>query len=67
MHDRKGKQIPLGDKVVIGSGISGVVVFSIDTNECSPAFLKDDWEYLSRGIMVQTENARLVHWETLSS
>ena len=41
MHDRKGKQIPLGDKVVICSGISGVVVFSIDTNECSPAFPKD--------------------------
>src|SRR6516225_8834805 len=38
------------DKVVIGSGISGV---SIDTNEYSPTFPTDDWEYLRRGIMVQ--------------
>jgi hypothetical protein len=61
MHDRKGRQIRLGDKVLIGSGMSGVVVFSIDTDEYLPGFPKDEWEYLGRGIMIQTESAGLIH------
>jgi hypothetical protein len=61
MHDRRGRQIRLGDKVAIGGGISGVVVFSIDTDEYSPGFPKDDWQYLGRGVMVQTETVGLVH------
>ncbi len=33
MLDAKGKLIRLGDRIGIGSGIDGVVVFSIDTDE----------------------------------
>jgi hypothetical protein len=54
-------EIRRGDKVVIGSGISGIVVFSINTDEYSPGFAKDDWQYLDRGGMVQTESAGLIH------
>lgn len=39
----------------------GTVVFSIDTDEFSSEFPKLDWEYLGRGIMVETEQAGLVH------
>jgi hypothetical protein len=61
MHDSKGRQIRLGDRLNIGGGIAGVVVCSIDTDEYSPNFPKDAWSYLGSGIMVQTERAGLVH------
>lgn len=61
MLDANGKVIGVGDRVTIGSGIDGVVVFSIDTDEFSLEFLKDDWNYLGRGIMVKTEQGGLVY------
>lgn len=56
----KGKQIRLGHRVMIAQHVKGVVVFSIDTDEYSAEFPKSDWEYLGRGIMVQTENDGLI-------
>jgi hypothetical protein len=47
--------------VSIGKTIDGVVVFSIDTDEFSTEFPKDEWIYLGRGIMVETERVGLVH------
>ncbi len=61
MLDADGKLIRLGNRIAIGGGMNGVVVFSIDTDEYSPEFPKDDWSYLGCGIMVQTEQAGLVH------
>jgi hypothetical protein len=62
MLDAKGRLIRLGDRVSIGNGIDGVVVFSIDTDEFSTEFPKDKWVYLGRGIMVETERVGLVHF-----
>jgi hypothetical protein len=62
----KGKQIRLGDRVLVANHVIGIVVFSIDTGEYSPEFPKADWEYLSRGIMVQTEGAGLIYIAELS-
>lgn len=61
MNDATGRPIRLGDKVAIGSGISGTVVFSIDTDEFAPGFPKAVWAYLERGIMVETEQAGLIY------
>lgn len=61
--DSKGKIIRLGDRVTLGGGVDGVVVFSIDTGEFSPSFPRDEWEYLGLGIMVQTKQTGLVHIE----
>jgi hypothetical protein len=61
MLDSRGQLIRLGDRVRLGGGVEGVVVFSIDTDEFSPAFPKADWEYLGRGIMVETAQAGLIH------
>jgi hypothetical protein len=57
----KTKLIRLGDRVLIANHVTGIVVFSIDTDEYSPEFPKEDWEYLGSGIMVQTENAGLIY------
>lgn len=61
MLDSKGRLIRLGDRVRLGGGIEGIVVFSMDTDEFSPAFPKAEWQYLRRGIMVETVQAGLVH------
>jgi hypothetical protein len=63
----KGKQIRLGDRVTVANRVTGIVVFSIDTDEYSPEFPKADWEYLGHGIMVRTENAGLVYIAELSN
>ena len=44
----KGKLIRLGDRVLIANHVIGVVVFSIDTDQYSPEFPKEDWEHLGR-------------------
>jgi hypothetical protein len=62
----KGKQIRLGDRVLVANHTTGTVVFSIDTGEYSREFPKADWEHLGRGIMVQTENAVLIYIAELS-
>jgi hypothetical protein len=62
----KGKQIRLGDRVMVANHVTGIVVFSIDTDEYSPEFPKADWENLGHGIMVQTENAGLTYIAELS-
>ena len=64
MLDRNGRPIRRGDRVTIGSGITGVVVFSIDTDEFSAEFPKEEWQYLGRGIMIRSEQAGLVHLGT---
>ena len=61
MLDRNGRQIRRGDRVRIGSGITGVVVFSIDTDEFSDEFPGQQWRYLGRGVMIRSEQAGLVH------
>jgi hypothetical protein len=66
MFEKKGKQIRLGDRVLVANHVTGVVVFSIDTDEYSPEFPEADWEHLGRGIMVQTENAELIYIAELS-
>jgi len=63
MLDANGIAIRLGHRVAIGGGIEGKVVFSIDTDEFSPAFPKADWDNLGRGIMIETDAAGLIHLE----
>jgi hypothetical protein len=62
----KGKQIRLGDRVLIANHVTGIVVFSIDTGEYSAEFPKADWEHFGRGIMVETENDGLIYIAELS-
>jgi hypothetical protein len=60
MRDADGTLIKLGHHLAIGSGLEGVVVFSIDSDEFAPDFAKAEWAYLGRGVMVRTDRAGLV-------
>jgi preprotein translocase subunit YajC len=61
MHDATGRLVRRGDRVTIGGGVDGTVVLSIDTDEFSVEFPKDEWDYLGKGILVRTEAAGFVH------
>ena len=64
MHDVNGQLIRVGDRLDVGHGWSiGVVVCSIDTGDYSPKHPKEQWGYLERGIMVETEKGGLIHYE----
>ena len=58
-----GTEARLGDRVQLSNGESGTVVFSIDTDEYSADFPKEQWNYLARGIMVKTDAGAFVHFE----
>ena len=53
----------VGDSVVDKTGLKGRVVANIDADEFSPDDPREQWAYLGRGIMVQTIEVGLVHYE----
>jgi hypothetical protein len=54
----------LGDTVVDRSGLKGRVVANIDRDEFSRECPKSEWAYLAQGIMVLTDEAGLVHYQS---
>lgn len=40
----------------------GVVVCSIDTDEYSADYQRDNWAHLEKGILVMSESAGLIHY-----
>ncbi len=64
MKDRNGIAIKLGDNVGIVNGETGSVVASIDTNEYTDDFSKDEWSYLEHGIIVRTDHGAVIHFES---
>jgi len=56
------KNIHIGDKVNI-DGIEGIVVCSIDNKEYTKKYSEDDWSYLRKGILVETKEMGLIHFE----
>ena len=50
-----------GDRVIIDGGMSGTVVANLDKSTFSSGYTAADWTYLGSGILVETEEAGLVH------
>ncbi len=63
MKYTSGEIARLWDRVEVWPGNRAIVVFSIDTDEFSEDFPKAAWAYLGRGVMLQTEQAGLIHFE----
>jgi hypothetical protein len=58
-----GEQVRLWDRVKVWEGCHGIVVFSIDSEEYSSEYPKEHWQYLKRGVMIDTEVAGLIYYE----
>jgi hypothetical protein len=67
MEYADGRQARLGDKVRYSDGGRGIVVCSIDTDEYSDTYPKEQWRYLKKGVLVQTDTMGLVHYEKSDS
>ena len=57
-----GSTAHLGDKVVIRNGDTGIVVFSVDTNEFAAEYPQADWPDVKSGVMVLTDKGALVRF-----
>jgi hypothetical protein len=53
----------LGEAVVDRGGLKGRVVANIDRDEFSAECPRCEWAYLTRGILVETDEAGLVYYE----
>jgi hypothetical protein len=62
MNYQNGEQIRLGDRVSLWEGVEGKVVCSIDTEEYSTEYPREEWSYLKRGILVESSQAGLIHY-----
>ena len=57
-----GQDILLGDIVLLWNECNGVVVCSIDTDEYTTTYPKEEWEYLRSGVLILTDKAGLLHY-----
>jgi hypothetical protein len=57
-----GEEAHLGDRVALWDGNEGTVVCSIDTQEYSDAYPKEQWAYLGRGVLIFSEMVGLIHY-----
>jgi hypothetical protein len=62
MKYSNGIEIRLGDCVKLYGVHTGIVVFSVDADEYSNEFPKNEWAYLKSGVMVRTDNGALIHF-----
>lgn len=63
-EDLNGNKITTGDKVIIGGSNFGLVVGDLDEMVFASGFIKDEWSYLLVGLLIQTDFAGLVHYDS---
>jgi hypothetical protein len=51
-----------GDKVRLWGGTVGTVVCSLDTDEFSDEYPRDQWDYLRRGVLIHSAQTGLIHY-----
>jgi hypothetical protein len=63
MRYSDGRKVKLGDRVKLGQDEGGVVVCSIDDDEYSDYYPKEQWGYLKKGVMINFPLYGLIHYE----
>jgi len=58
-----GTNISVSDRVLMDGGITGTVVCSIDDGVGSEGFSIDEWKYLKTGIIIQSDEAGIIHYK----
>jgi hypothetical protein len=61
-----GKEVLLGDRIQLWDGLAGTVVCLLEERRSIPDFNFAEWAYLAKGIVVETDEAGLVHYEEQS-
>jgi hypothetical protein len=62
MNYLDGNVIRIGDKVAIDKSSQGVVVAIISDGEFSERFPKEEWNYLEKGILIESIELGLIHY-----
>jgi len=63
MRYADGNIARLRDLIAIDTKYRGLVVACIDSDEYSEEYPRDQWSYLLKGIMVDTDFGGLVHYQ----
>lgn len=61
-----GEVLKIGDFVELLDGVRGTVVCKILDSLYSDIYKREDWEYLKTGILVDSEEAGLIHYIELN-
>lgn len=61
-----GKEICIGDKLIIEKDCDGTVVCVFDTEKFSNKFPKEEWGYLREGFLVSSPQMGLVHYPKIT-
>lgn len=57
-----GKDVHVGDRVKLWKDCYGVVVCSIDADEYSEEYPREDWEYLKQGVVINSDKGGVIHY-----
>ena len=57
-----GHEAMIGDTVAISGIHRGIVLACLDRSEYSLDYPRDEWAYLQRGVLIQTDFAGLMHY-----
>jgi hypothetical protein len=57
-----GRAVMLGDLVDLGGRMTGVVIACFDDGLFAPDFPREKWGILTAGVMVNSEQAGLIHY-----
>ena len=62
MRYRDGKNVCLGDQLLLKNGTKGRVVCLIGENEYSAGYQSKDWSYLEQGALILFEDPGIAHF-----
>lgn len=62
MNYNDGERVMVGDRVKLWEGCFGIVVCSIDDDEYTADYRREDWSYLRSGVLVNSEQGGLIHY-----
>ena len=57
-----GQAARLGDRVRLWNGADGTVVCSLDTDEFSDEYPREQWDYLRGGVLIRSPQTGLIHF-----
>jgi len=62
MNYPSGEKVVIGDRVKLWQGCHGTVVCSLDDGQYTPEYPENEWAYLKRGVLIESDEAGLIHY-----